>query len=115
MEIYALAASREFEDLAVAASPYTLRMSVNHIAAPLVDRMGLQYLLRLYKLHGNRTSRLRSLLDEQPPGIPMHGHHEEHVEAIVRAYQLCGTQVFYSSSPGELLYFPWNICDLGTR
>ncbi|KAI0761457.1 hypothetical protein BC629DRAFT_999454 [Irpex lacteus] len=38
MEIYALAASREFEDLAVAASPYTLRMSVNRIPAPLVDR-----------------------------------------------------------------------------
>ncbi len=66
IETYALAASHALEDLAVAASSYTLHIKVHNIPQNLADQMGPQYLQRLHHLHASRTSRLKALLDEMP-------------------------------------------------
>ncbi|KAI0682887.1 hypothetical protein BC835DRAFT_1423883 [Cytidiella melzeri] len=63
VDTYALAASNGLEDLAVAASPYTLSVEIYRMPQHSADQMGTLYLQRLYHLHMSRMSTLKELLD----------------------------------------------------
>ncbi|KAI0683764.1 hypothetical protein BC835DRAFT_1422973 [Cytidiella melzeri] len=60
---YALAASHGLEDLAVAASAYTLHIKLHRMPQQSADKMGTFYLQRLYHLHLSRMDTLKELLD----------------------------------------------------
>ncbi|KAI0791651.1 hypothetical protein BC629DRAFT_1593236 [Irpex lacteus] len=100
LETYTLAASHALEDLAVAASAYTLHIKVHSIPHNLADQMDVSYLQRLHHLHRSRISRLKALLDESP--FP---HEEkpycsvEQRQVLSRAYHFAGSQVFYDATP----------------
>ena len=66
LEIYALAASHGFEELAVQCSYHALRIPVGSIDEPNSITMGPLYLLRLSRLHETRKAALRTLLLEPP-------------------------------------------------
>lgn len=103
IETYALAASHALEDLAVAASSYTLHIKVHNIPQNLADQMGPQYLQRLHHLHASRASRLKALLDEMPyPHVEKPHCSVGQRQVLSRAYHLAGSQVLYDATPGKL-------------
>ncbi|KAI0033092.1 hypothetical protein K488DRAFT_70146 [Vararia minispora EC-137] len=67
LECYVLAASNRLEDLAVAVSPYTLRIKLSDLTDEIVTRMGPIYLRRLFFLHAGRIEALKRVLHD-PPG-----------------------------------------------
>lgn len=104
IETYALAASHALEDLAVTTSSYTLNVKVYDIPQDLADAIGPSYLHRLHRLHASRMTALKALLDERLyPHVTKPYCSVEQRQVVSRAYQLAGTQVYYSATPGELL------------
>ncbi|KAI0033087.1 hypothetical protein K488DRAFT_70141 [Vararia minispora EC-137] len=67
LECYILAARNALEDLAVAVSPYTLRMKLSDLTDATAMRMGPIYLRRLFFLHIGRVEALKRIL-HGPPG-----------------------------------------------
>ncbi|KAI0342266.1 hypothetical protein BDW22DRAFT_1429130 [Trametopsis cervina] len=100
METYALAATHGCEDLAVAASAYTLHIELQHLDSAMLQRIGIHYLQRLLRLHTTRMGALKRLLDE-----PLYPHiakpycSAEQRQIVGRAFQLAAAQVFYSATP----------------
>ncbi|KAI0682889.1 hypothetical protein BC835DRAFT_1397953 [Cytidiella melzeri] len=102
IDTYALAASNGLEDLAVAASAYTLHLKLHHMPQQSADKMGTLYLQRLYHLHLSRMDRLKELLDAKLfPHVAKPHCSVEQRQVVSRAYQLAGAQVFYSATPAD--------------
>jgi len=68
LDLYALAASHDLYDLAVAASPHLLSLSLSTITDAMALRMGPVYLKRLFFMHLGRAQALRDIL--LPPPYP---------------------------------------------
>ncbi|KAI0342267.1 hypothetical protein BDW22DRAFT_1357581 [Trametopsis cervina] len=100
IETYALAAAHKCEDLAVAASAYTLPVPLHCVSHDIVDRIGTRYMHRLLRLHISRMDTLKDLLD-----APLYPHvakphcSAEQRRVVGRAFQLAGAQVYYSATP----------------
>ncbi|KAI0093014.1 hypothetical protein BDY19DRAFT_402627 [Irpex rosettiformis] len=100
IETYALAASYALEDLAVAASAYTLHVKLHTLCPDIVDKMGTRYMQRLYNLHGSRMDKLRELLDRKLyPHVATPTCSVEKRQVVSRALNLAGKQVMYDASP----------------
>ncbi|KAI0758436.1 hypothetical protein BC629DRAFT_1117136 [Irpex lacteus] len=100
LETYTLAASHALEDLAVAASSYTLHIKVYNLAQPIADTIGTVYLQRLHHLHNTRMDGLRALLNEKIfPHVAKPYCSVEQRQVVSRAYHLAGAQVFYDATP----------------
>ncbi|KAI0776442.1 hypothetical protein BC629DRAFT_645597 [Irpex lacteus] len=106
LEIYAFAASEQLEDLAVAASAYTLNAPFHLTSKALVKQMGTQYMWRLFQLHGMRIDTLKSLLD-----LPIYPHiatrrcSAENRKQLSKCYGLTCRQVYYDASPDIETHF----------
>lgn len=108
--IYALAASQGLEDLAVAASSYTLSLNLAHsVSSHYATLMSSKYLFKLYKLHGTRIQALKTILD----GTELHPHAGNCSPANMRqaklVFALACHRLYRESSPGQscpLLCFP---------
>jgi len=99
-EVYALAASHELEELAVAASSYTLTHKLHHVPQHIADKMGTKYLQRLYQLHGTRMDALKAMLDEKPYPHEARQHCSVvNRQATSKAYELAAAQVAYVATP----------------
>ncbi len=95
LETYTLAASHALEDLAVAASSYTLHIKVYNLPQPIADTIGTKYLQRLHHLHSTRMEGLRALLKEKIfPHVAKPYCSAEQRQVVSRAYHLAGAQVF---------------------
>ncbi|KAI0681958.1 hypothetical protein BC835DRAFT_1301071, partial [Cytidiella melzeri] len=100
IDTYALAASNGLEDLAVAASSYTLPIKLHHMPQHSANKMGTFYLHRLYHLHMLRMDTLRELLDARLfPHVEKPHCSVEQTQVVCRSYQLAGAKVFISASP----------------
>ncbi|KAF8332238.1 uncharacterized protein EI90DRAFT_2918900 [Cantharellus anzutake] len=66
LKVYTLAASHDFEELAVQCSYYALRIPISRIDEGSSIMMGPLYLLRLLRLHASRRAALHRLLMEPP-------------------------------------------------
>ncbi|KAF9262586.1 hypothetical protein L218DRAFT_928987 [Marasmius fiardii PR-910] len=66
LQIYALAAHHDMEDLAVAVSSHTLVRDLSEVTENLAKRMGSRYLMRLFQLHMKRIETLKGLLAIEP-------------------------------------------------
>ncbi|KAI0766304.1 hypothetical protein BC629DRAFT_1725496 [Irpex lacteus] len=99
--IYALAASQGLEDLAVAASSYTLSLDLAHsVSHHYATLMSSKYLFKLYKLHGTRIQALKTILD----GTELHPHAGNCSPANMRqaklVFALACHRLYRESSPG---------------
>ncbi|KAI0342628.1 hypothetical protein BDW22DRAFT_1484227 [Trametopsis cervina] len=100
IETFALAASHGLEDLAVAASSYTLSAKLDHIPPHLAEQMGVHYLHRLYRLQSARMEGLKRLLDKSVyPHVATPWCSPEQRQNVSRAVQLAATQVYYTATP----------------
>ncbi|KAI0088757.1 hypothetical protein BDY19DRAFT_144380 [Irpex rosettiformis] len=100
IETYTLVASHQLEDLAAAASSYTLHIKLYQIPHNLTDNMGTTYLQRLHQLHALRTAKLKELLDTKLfPHVARPYCSVEQRQVVSRAYHLAGAQVFYDATP----------------
>lgn len=104
LAVYAFAASRDLEALAISSSAYTLHLKPYLMKQELVDRIGALYMYRLHKLHGTRMHALRALLDIMPT-FPPHrdaaSNTDNHTNVISKAYELAVAQIWFSAAPGE--------------
>jgi hypothetical protein len=104
LEVYALAASHGFEDLASASSAHTLHLTLHLTAPETVKSIGTLYMFRLHKLHKTRMQALRDLLDIMPT-LPPHqdsaSNADNHSVIISKAYELAASQIWFSATPGE--------------
>ncbi|KAJ7599117.1 hypothetical protein C8J56DRAFT_1158127 [Mycena floridula] len=66
LEVYALAASFDVHELAVAASSYLLSLSFATVTDEMAQRIGSVYLNRLVRLHLKRLERLKCLILSPP-------------------------------------------------
>ncbi|KAF9038330.1 hypothetical protein BDZ89DRAFT_945732, partial [Hymenopellis radicata] len=69
-EVYALASRFDLEELAIAASPYLLKFSLQGITDEMADLVRPKYLLRLFCLHSSRRDALKDLLSERLEAHP---------------------------------------------
>lgn len=107
IETYTLAGSENLEDLAVAASSYTLHVKLDHISDQAAAKMGALYLHRLHKLHARRVDALKNMLDDSIfPHIAKPHCSAEQRQVVNMAYNLATTQVFYNASPGQCVLYP---------
>ncbi len=101
IDTYALAASHELEDLAVAASSYTLHIKVYDLPRNVTDKMGTWYLQRLHRLHASRMEGLKALLEERIfPHVEKPYCSAEERKVVSRAYHLAGARIYYDATPG---------------
>lgn len=102
IETYALAASEGLEDLAAAASPYTLSTKLHLIHPALIEKMGLSYLHRLHQLHGTRMDTLKELLSVKIfPHVATSRCSAIDRQVTGRAFELAASQVYYEATPGK--------------
>lgn len=102
VDVFALAVSEKLDELAVAASSYTLTTPLHTIPQPVIDKIGTHYIQRLYHLHGTRKDQLRALLDLRiTPHDTTSVCSVENRQLLNRTYDLVAKQIFYSASPGE--------------
>lgn len=66
IEMYALAAKYNLDNLAIAISPYVLSFELSELADETVEKMGAVYLRRLMFLHLGRVQALKQLLEPLP-------------------------------------------------
>ncbi|KAI0342103.1 hypothetical protein BDW22DRAFT_1429603 [Trametopsis cervina] len=100
METFALAAAHACEELAVAASAYTLHIPLHLLPSAVVHTIGTLYLQRLLRLHSMRIDALKRLLN-----APLYPHiakpycSAEQRQIVARAFQLACAQVYYTATP----------------
>lgn len=101
LETYALAGTNMLDDLAIAASAYTLHMKLYQMPDGLAVKMGVLYLQRLYRLHASRIAALKDMLDTTIfPHVARPYCSVEQRQVVNRAYSLAAAQVFYNATPG---------------
>lgn len=101
IQMYALAAQRGLEQLAVAVSPFLLSCDLATLTDDLVGRMGPVYLKRLVFLHLGRSAALKRLLS--PPlnyHIPDDACGAREHDALMSAWSLSVASLAWNSRPG---------------
>ncbi|KAI0342146.1 hypothetical protein BDW22DRAFT_240997 [Trametopsis cervina] len=100
VEIYSLAAHHNLEDLAIAASAYTLTLSLHSISQPLATQMGVFYLHRLHKLHSSLIDNLRALVERRlNPHISKPYCTAEQRRRVSDALYSAGMEVVFHATP----------------
>ncbi|KZT72032.1 hypothetical protein DAEQUDRAFT_706336 [Daedalea quercina L-15889] len=122
IDTFALAASHNLEDVAVASSAHLLAYRLSTLTDELAERMGSIYLKRLVFLHLGRIEALKALLLTPP-----HRHqvvpdcNEEVQPALMRAWALASAHLLWDARPNlsthllqaTLLFFEKDIkCEL---
>jgi len=105
LSIYTLAASRGFEQLAIATSFHALRIPISSIDEDTAMTMGPIYFLRLARLHENRKKALSRLLQTFPNR--RHDDEEdtatacssEYRNSMMRAYGLIAGYLTWEARP----------------
>lgn len=102
IEIYAVAASHNLEDLAAVASSYTLTTSIDDTPFHMASQIGTHYFYRLLVLHGSRLEFLKAMFD-----VVLYPHtakpycSPENRLITGRAFHLAGMQIFFKATPGK--------------
>ncbi len=100
LEVFTVAASNSFEELAVQSSFYALRAPLSSIGDATAIAIGPVYMLRLARLHEERRLALKNLVQKYPD---MHGETEtcdrERQREMVRAYALTTSQLGREAKP----------------
>ena len=101
VEIYALAASLDLEELAVPTSSHLLSFRLSNLTDELASSIGPIYLNRLVKLHIFRTEELKAMLLIPPyphPEIPTCDFGEQ--RRLSRAWTLAAAYLAWDARPG---------------
>ena len=105
IEIYALAASLDLEELAVPTSSHLLSFRLSGLTDEIASHIGPVYLNRLVKLHIFRTEELKAMLL-----IPPHPHPETpscdfaEQRRLSRAWTLAAAYLAWDARPGMLSF-----------
>jgi hypothetical protein len=101
MDLYALAASFDLYDLAVATSSHLLSFPLSSISDELVLQMGPIYLKRLFFLHFGRTDALKRVLLPPPhPHAPTPTCDFTDQKKLTRAWALASAYLAWDARPG---------------
>ena len=103
LDVYALAASYNLEEIAVETSLHLLSLDLNSISYQQASQIGTLYLDRLFNLHLERVEVLKALARRQPErhiAVRRTGanHDDEHNE-LVRAWALTASHIDSSAKP----------------
>ena len=104
IEIYALAASFELEELAVPTSSHLLSLRLTNLTDEVASSIGPVYLNRLVKLHVFRVEELKAILLTPPyphPEMPTCDFVEQ--RRLTRAWGLAAASLAWDARPGMRL------------
>ncbi|KAI0811249.1 hypothetical protein BC629DRAFT_1040670 [Irpex lacteus] len=101
-EIYAVAAMYNLEDLAAAASSYTLTSAIDNIPEHIVVRIGTRYFYRLLVLHESRLETLKAMFDDvlYPHTAKPYCSAQNRL-VTGRAFHMAGMQIYFKATPGK--------------
>ncbi|KIY71556.1 hypothetical protein CYLTODRAFT_435196 [Cylindrobasidium torrendii FP15055 ss-10] len=100
IDVYALAAHHDLEDLATVASTNLLSYQLSDMDDALVDYIGPLYLRRLFFLHLGRTEAFKRILFPIPPPHPATAECDfEQQKSVSRAWQLAATSLAWTARP----------------
>lgn len=102
LDLYALAASFDLYDLAVATSSHLLSFSLATLTDEMAERIGAVYLKRLFFLHFGRSDALKRVLLPPPhphPPTPWCDFTEQ--KRLTRAWALASAYLAWDARPGE--------------
>ncbi|KAF9261656.1 hypothetical protein L218DRAFT_479691 [Marasmius fiardii PR-910] len=96
LKVYLLAAKHNISDLAVSTSSHLLSFPLNQITEDIAVQMGPIYLSRLFSLHKNRLSSLKSILSS-PPQLhpPSAACKQSKQSSVVRAWTLASAYLIW--------------------
>lgn len=104
IDVYALAAFHNLQDMAVLSSSFTLDMRARDISEDQALRMGVHYLRRLIDLQLRRTGKLKELLRRTPAGhLPTETCSIASQEQLARAWLMSGAYFLWDAVPGVSL------------
>lgn len=105
IDVYALAASHNLQDMAVLSSSYTLDMRARDISEDQALRMGAPYLRRLIDLRLRRTGKLKELLRRLPAGhLPTNTCSIASQKQLSRAWLMSSAYFLWDTVPGMCLF-----------
>ncbi|TRM69554.1 hypothetical protein BD626DRAFT_563290 [Schizophyllum amplum] len=100
LTVYAAAARRELDEIAVAVSPHLLSMQLSRITDEDAEAMGPVYLKRFFLLHQRRIDALKDILAQAPyPHTELPDCNFAEQRKIVRAWQLTAAYLVSESRP----------------
>ena len=101
LELYALAASFDLYDLAVATSSHLLSLPLFSLTDEMADAIGPIYLKRLFFLHFGRSDALRRVLLPPPnPHTPTASCDFSDQKKLTRAWALASAYLAWDARPG---------------
>lgn len=105
IDAYALAASYDLEDLAVAISPHLLAYQLHSLTDEISKRIGAVYLKRLFFLHNGRIDALGRLLLHPPQPHPETPECDnEQQRKLTRAWALASAHLVWDARPDLSTY-----------
>jgi hypothetical protein len=100
LELYALAASHDLYDLAVATSSHLLGFPLFSLTDEMAERIGPVYLKRLFFLHFGRSDALKRVLLPPPqPHPPTMGCNFDEQKKLTRAWALAAAYLAWDARP----------------
>lgn len=104
IDVYALAASHDLQDMAVLGSAYSLGKRASDITNDQAVRMGVHYLRRLIDLQLSRASKLKGLLRNPPARHPPTENCSIATqEQLAKAWLIVGAYFLWETVPGVCL------------
>ncbi|KAI9062531.1 hypothetical protein FKP32DRAFT_1593176 [Trametes sanguinea] len=101
MAVYALAASHDIYDLAVAVSSYLISFPFDAVTDDMASRMGPVYLKRLFFLHVGRLEALKRLIETPPHFHPATEKCDfEEQKKLARSWTLAAAYLVWEAKPG---------------
>lgn len=101
LELYALAASLDLYDLAVATSSHLLSFPLATLTDEMAERIGPVYLKRLFFLHFGRSDALKRVLLPPPhPHAPTPWCDFDEQKKLTRAWALASAYLAWDARPG---------------
>jgi hypothetical protein len=106
LELYALAASFDLYDLAVATSSHLLSFSLATLSDEMAEHIGPVYLKRLFFLHFGRSDALKRVLLPPPhPHAPTPWCDFDEQKKLTRAWALASAYLAWDARPGAKSHF----------
>ena len=110
LELYALAASHDLYDLAVATSSHLLSFPLGSLTDEMAQYIGPIYLKRLFFLHFGRSDALKRVLLPPPhlhPPTPFCDLAEQ--KKLTRAWALASAYLAWDARPGKIFYLSYDL------
>lgn len=105
LDLYALAASYDLHDLAVATSSHLLSFSLSSLTDEMAMRIGPVYVKRLFFLHFGRADALKRLLLNPPhPHAPTAWCDFTEQKKLTRAWALASAYLAWDARPGLFVF-----------